>query len=42
MKKLNTQKWKCLVANYISTYGPLTKYQNARNIDITLRVKIED
>jgi hypothetical protein len=42
MKKLNTQKWKCLVTNYISTYGPLTKYQKARNIDITLRVKIED
>ena len=41
MKKLNTQKWRCLVTNYISTCGPLTKYQKARGINISLRVKID-
>lgn len=41
-EKLNTEKWRCLVTNYVSTSGPLTRYQRSRNIDITLRVKVEE
>lgn len=41
MKKLNTEKWKCLITNYVSTYGPLTIYQRSRKIDTNLRVKVD-
>ena len=41
IKKLNTEKWRCLITNYISTPGPLTIYQKSRGIDTTLRIKIE-
>ena len=40
IKKLNSKKWKCLVTNYITTAGPLTKYQKSRGIDIKLRVEV--
>jgi hypothetical protein len=36
-KKLNSQKWKCLITGFISTSGPLTNYQKSRNIDPKLR-----
>jgi hypothetical protein len=39
IKTLNSKKWKCLVTNYITTAGPLTKYQKSRGIDIKLRVE---
>jgi hypothetical protein len=39
-KKTNSQKWMCLETGYITTSGPLTKYQRARGIDTTKRVRI--
>jgi hypothetical protein len=39
-KKLNTQKWMCNETGYITTSGPLTKYQRARGIDTSKRVRI--
>jgi len=36
-KKMNSQKWECLETGYITTSGPLTKYQRARGIDTTKR-----
>lgn len=41
-KSTNSQKWKCLVTGYISTSGPLTKYQNKRGIDKSKRIKVYD
>ena len=38
--KINQEKWKCLVTGHISTSGPLTGYQKARGIDISLREKV--
>jgi len=37
---LNSQKWQCLVTGYISTPGPLTRYQKARGIDPKNRVQL--
>lgn len=39
--KLNSQKWMCLETGHITTSGPLTRYQKARNIDITKRMRLE-
>lgn len=39
-RKVNSQKWKCLVTGHISTPGPLTIYQKSRGIDITKRIKL--
>jgi hypothetical protein len=39
-KVTNSQKWKCLVTNYISTPGPLSRYQKARGIDTSLREQV--
>jgi len=36
-KILNSKKWKCLETGYITTSGPLTRYQKARGIDTKLR-----
>jgi hypothetical protein len=41
-KSSSSQKWKCLVTGYISTAPGLASYQRKRNIDTTLRIKIED
>jgi hypothetical protein len=38
--KLNKQKWKCTVTGYVSTPGPLTRYQKARGIDPSNRIRI--
>ena len=40
-KKLNSQKWKCLVTGHISNPGALSGYQKARGIDTSLREKVE-
>lgn len=40
-KQLNSKLWKCLVTGYITTSGPLTKYQRSRGIDTNLRVQID-
>ena len=37
---MNSQKWKCIITGHISTSGPLTSYQKARNIDTKLRIQI--
>jgi hypothetical protein len=39
-KKINNQKWKCLETGYITTPGPLTRYQKSRGIDVSKRVRI--
>jgi hypothetical protein len=39
-KITNAQKWKCLETGFITTSGPLTHYQKARNIDTSKRVKL--
>ena len=36
----NSQKWKCLVTGTVSTAGPLSRFQKARGIDTSLRVKV--
>lgn len=36
----NCQKWKCTITGHISTPGPLSIYQRARNIDTINRIKI--
>jgi len=40
VKKTNSQKWMCLETGYITTPGPLTRYQRAREIDTSKRVKV--
>jgi hypothetical protein len=39
-KKTNSQKWMCIETGFVSTSGPLTKYQRKRNIDTSKRVRI--
>ena len=39
-KVTSSQKWKCLVTGHVSTPGPLSRYQNARGIDTSLRKRI--
>lgn len=41
ISKHNIQMWKCLVTEFVSTASGLTRYQKHRNIDITLREKLE-
>jgi len=36
-KKQMKQKWKCLVTGHISTYNSLSRFQNNRGIDKTMR-----
>jgi hypothetical protein len=38
----SSQKWMCTVTGFISGAGPLTLYQNARNIDISNRIKLDN
>jgi hypothetical protein len=42
IRPLNKEKFKCLVTGKISYPGPLTAFQKARNIDTTLREKLND
>ena len=39
-KKQNSTKWKCLVTGHISTYNALSRFQNNRGIDKSMRVLI--
>jgi hypothetical protein len=39
-KKTNSQKWKCTETGYVSNAGALTKYQRARGIDTSKRVRL--
>jgi hypothetical protein len=39
-KNTNSQKWMCLETEYVTTAGPLTKYQRAKGIDTSKRVRI--
>jgi hypothetical protein len=41
LAKTNSRKFKCRVTGKVSTAGPLTRYQNARGIDPSLRDQIE-
>ena len=40
-KYVCSQKWKCLETGFITNPGNLTKYQKARGIDTSQRVRIE-
>ena len=40
--KVNKQRWLCLVTGHVSSPGNLSRYQKARGIDTTLRIKISD
>jgi general stress protein YciG len=37
----STQKWQCTQTGYVSTAGALTRYQNARGIDTSNRIKVD-
>jgi hypothetical protein len=39
-KNTNSQKWICLETGYIANSGALSKYQKARNIDTSKRVRV--
>lgn len=39
--KTNSQKWKCLVTGFITNAGTLSRYQKARGIDTSQRIRIE-
>ncbi len=39
-KKSSSQRWQCTVTGYISTPAPLSRYQRARNIDTSNRIRI--
>jgi hypothetical protein len=40
-KVMNSQKWMCLETGFITNPGSLTRYQRARVIDTSKRVRIE-
>ena len=40
-KKQHKQKWKCLETGFVSTPCGLSSYQKARNIDKSMRIRIE-
>jgi hypothetical protein len=40
--KTNAKRYRCLITGKISTPGPLTRYQKARNIDPSLRELVTD
>jgi hypothetical protein len=40
LEKMNKSQWRCLVTGHISTYAGLSKYQNRRGIDKSLREQI--
>ena len=39
-QKVNAQRWQCTVTGYITSAGPLSRYQKARGIDTKNRIKI--
>ncbi len=40
-KSVSSQKWKCTVTGFVSTPGPLTRYQVKRGIDPSNRIRIQ-
>ena len=38
--KVNSQRWECTVTGFVSTPGSLTRYQQAKNIDTSNRIRI--
>jgi hypothetical protein len=40
-RRFQSQRWMCLITNYISSPSGLTKYQKFRGIDTTQRVRVE-
>jgi hypothetical protein len=40
-KTTHAQRWKCTVTGYISTPAPLARYQRARGIDTSNRIRIQ-
>ena len=41
VKITNSQKWMCLETGFITTPGPLSRYQKKRGIDTNKRIKVE-
>jgi hypothetical protein len=41
LTKLNSQKWQCLVTGHVANPGNLSKYQKARGIDTSMRIKLQ-
>ena len=41
VSKTNSQRWMCLESGFITTPGNLSKYQKARGIDTSKRIRIE-
>lgn len=39
-KKQNRIKWRCLITGHISTYNALSRFQNNRGIDKTMRIMV--
>jgi hypothetical protein len=39
-RNTNSQKWQCTVTGFVSTSGPLSRYQKARGIDPSNRIRI--
>jgi hypothetical protein len=37
----HSQRWECLITGYVSTPGPLSRYQKARGIDTSQRRRIQ-
>jgi hypothetical protein len=40
VKTTNSQRWMCVETGFITSSGPLTRYQQKRNIDTSKRVRI--
>ena len=40
-KVVGNQRWKCLITGKISNVGALTRYQKARGIDISKKIRVE-
>jgi hypothetical protein len=40
-RTLHSQRWMCTVSGYVSTSGPLSRYQKARGIDTSNRIRIK-
>ena len=40
-KMQNMSRWKCLITGHISTYNALSRFQNNRGIDKSLRVEVK-
>ena len=41
LREMNKTKWRCLVTGFVTSPGPLSRYQKARGIDTSLREKVE-